>query len=203
MAIHALYNEYSYTTQQTVGARTSSRFSAFALTELLVALIAGALIFIAANNLMIGHMRNSIRQEAILRLQENWNRVRFILDQDLNEGSGSCFTSASTLSIFSIQGDNTKTITYTLNGSNQLIRTGPPINSDGSLAAGSTYQSDVVADNVTNFSAVTTVASCSVSTAPKRISYNMTLTETNNNINISYSNSSTAASGRSKIDPIN
>lgn len=177
--------------------------SAFSLPELLIALIAGAFIFLAANNLMLGHMRSSIRQETILRLQENWNRIRFIIDQDLNEGSGSCFTSASTLTIFSIQGDNTKTVTYELNASNQLIRTGPPIDANGSLNTGASSQSDIVADDVQVFSAATPLPSCSASTATKQINYNLALRETRNSLTSSYSNNNSAASGSSKIDPIN
>lgn len=123
----------------------------YSLIELLIAIMIGGLMITGAASMLIAHMQTSSRSEAVNRLQDSWSRIQFLLDQDIQEAIGtpsvnSC--SSLTLAIPTTAG-GTDTITYDLSGTD-LKRTGPDINSDGTLNFG-TSRTDLLMSNVTSF----------------------------------------------------
>lgn len=116
--------------------RARSSEHGFSLAELLIVVVIGGVLMTGAATMIISHMRSSARSEAIMRLQESWSRVQFLLDQEIQEASGSpSSTTCSSLTLTvpnpDVSGSNL-TITYSLVGT-ELRRTGPPVNSDGTL----------------------------------------------------------------------
>lgn len=126
----------------------------FSLPELLIVIVIGGVLMTGAASMMISHMRSSARSEAILRLQESWSRVQFLLDQEIQEASGSPSSSTCnslTLTIPNPTGSSSDlTVTYALSGTN-LQRTGPPVNSDGSLDGTASSTTELVMSRVTSF----------------------------------------------------
>jgi prepilin-type N-terminal cleavage/methylation domain-containing protein len=129
-----------------------SAAAGFTLVELLMVAVLGALLMTGAASMMLSHMRSSARAEAILRLQDAWSRVQFLLDQEIAEASGSpTTTSCSSLSLAvpDPEGGSDLEISYSLSGTD-LMRTGPTVGSDGTLDSG-TSSTDLVMSNVTSF----------------------------------------------------
>lgn len=102
-------------------------------------------LLLALVNLIISHVRSSAQMEALLRLQSNWNRVEFLLAQEIQEAK-SASASGDTLTL--TLPDN-RTITYGVTGTT-LQRTGPPIDANGLLIAGDN-RTDVLIRCVTAF----------------------------------------------------
>lgn len=123
----------------------------YSLIELLIAIIIGGLMITGAASMLIAHMQTSSRSEAINRLQDSWSRIQFLLDQEIQEAIGTARVnncSSLTLAIPATSG-GTDTISYDLSGTD-LKRTGPDINSDGTLNFG-TSRTDLLMSNVTSF----------------------------------------------------
>lgn len=131
---------------------TPPKHSGLSLAELLVAIFIGAMIFIAASQLLVTHIRTNSRMEAMMRLRDNWGRLQFLLEQEIQESRGAA-TSSGSLSLTipnpSIP-SSTTSITYTLTG-NALTRTGPPINSDGSLNFTLSSNTETILRGITGF----------------------------------------------------
>lgn len=125
----------------------------FSLIELLVVSILGSVVTIAAAQVLINHVRSSVSTEALLRAQDTWSRLQFLLDQEIQEAE-SISVSGSTLTLTMPRVNNvTDTIAYTLSGSD-LIRTGPNINTGtGALIPGTSIQATLL-DNVIQFTPV-------------------------------------------------
>ena len=151
----------------------------FNIPELLVAMaIASALIVFAGQALII-QTRITSRSEAIMRSQQTWNRIAFLIDQDIEEArcikepdtSGPLIIlsmSASCEDILNNPSLSTVNVEYSFSDGS-LTRTGPPINpSDGSLDFSSDGL-DIVSDLVTDFK-VTRITDWSVK-------YELTLTD--------------------------
>ena len=132
-----------------------SRQAGFTLVELLATAVLGGILLVGAAELILSHVRFSARTEAMMRAQDVWTRIQFLMDQEIQEAS--CLSSTSSSSItLSLPpcGTGARTITYSLSGSN-LIRTGPGINvADGSLdLSTATNSTATVARNISSFSA--------------------------------------------------
>lgn len=126
------------------------RQGGFTLVELLVVSVLGSVVTIAAAQVLISHLRASVATEGMLRVQDTWSRVQFLLDQEIQEAERiTASGSTLTLTMPTLEGI-TDTITYSLNAGN-LIRNGPNINAaDGSLLPG-TSSTDTLVGNVTEF----------------------------------------------------
>lgn len=182
---------------------TNEYVNGFSLTELVVAIFIASVTFFGASQLLIGHINSAARQESILRLQESWNRAQFLIDQDMDEGAGACFTNADTMTIFNVQGSNSN-ITYSVDESKSLLRTGPSINQNGSLDLSTPSGPIQVIQGVDIFSAINNPDPCNSSNASKKLEYNLSLSESRNGRILSrYSNQGRPGGGYSRIAPIN
>ena len=166
---------------------------AFTIAELLVAILASALIAVAAGSLVLSNIEVTSRQDSILRLQENWNRIQFLIDQDLSESVNGCF-SGSTLTITRATGDP---ITYSLaNGT--LTRTGPTINAEGALT--NDTSTETVAHHVSIFES----ADNRVCGSTKALTYTLGLQEVRNGRTVAqYVSADQNPGGHARVDPIN
>jgi prepilin-type N-terminal cleavage/methylation domain-containing protein len=131
--------------------RKTTTGSGYTLVELLMVVIIGGLLMTGAATMMIAHMRSSSRSEAILRLQDAWSRIQYLLDQEIQEATGVPTTIACSSLTLTIpkEAGGTDTIVYSISGSN-LMRSGPTINLNGTLNAG-TNSEELVMTNVTSF----------------------------------------------------
>ena len=183
----------------------SSPKTGFSLVELLIAILTSSIIAIAASSVLLDNIRITSRQDSILRLQENWNRIQFLIDQDLSEGSGSCFTGSSSLAIYrydAATNANQSYITYSLvNGS--LERNGPTINANGMLVQG-TSSNDIVTNHVIEFAEDNSAGACTAANPSQKINYTLGLREVRDGRTLAqYTNQGNASSGYSRVDPIN
>jgi Tfp pilus assembly protein PilW len=110
--------------------------------ELLVTLVVGGVLLTATISALISHFQYSAQLEARNRLQDHWGRVNFLLDAEIAEADTItidavvCDNAASlmTLNVRSADGsNNTAAIRYAVNAAGDLVRCGPPVNTDGSL----------------------------------------------------------------------
>lgn len=122
----------------------------FTLVELLVVSVLGSVVMIAAVQALIGHIRASAVTEAMLRSQDTWSRLQFLLDQEIQEAE-SLTAAGSTLTLtMPLVNGSRDSIIYTLSGTN-LQRTGPNINAgSGALIPGTTGTATVVG-NISEF----------------------------------------------------
>lgn len=178
----------------------------FTLAELLITVLISSVIAIGASSIVLDNVRITSQQDSILRLQENWNRIQFLIDQDLSEGSGSCFTTGSTLTIYrynSASNINVAFIIYQLDGSN-LLRSGPSITNTGSLDLANPADNVIVSDNVLSFNGVNNDTGCTASNPSQRISFTLGLREIRDGKTLAtYINQLNTPSGYSRVDPIN
>jgi hypothetical protein len=194
--------QYNSPIERTFNSRITKKDSTLGLTlpELLVAILVSSVIAIAAGAIVLDNIRITSKQDSILRLQENWNRIQFLIDQDMAEGSGSCF-SGSTLTIYGVQGSGSNIIYSLVN--NNLQRQGPRINSSGALDL-STNDTDIVADYVSTFEGSAANDTCSASNPSQRIAYTLGLEEVRDGQRVSlYTNQGNVSSGYSRVDKIN
>ena len=124
----------------------------FTLPELLIATVLACLLMAALVAVVLGHVRSRSRMEAVMKLQDDWTRVQFLLDQDIEESiassnAGGCAPSGTRLTL-TVAGTN-QPITYYLAGTN-LRRCGPAITVTGELSPTVTSD-DLVAEGVTSF----------------------------------------------------
>lgn len=126
----------------------------FTLVELLIAgALAGGLM-LALVAVLVGHVRSRRTMEAVMLLQDNWTRVQFLLDQDIEESissstlagctPGNGGTARLTLSV----AGTSQSITYYLAGTN-LRRCGPAVTATGELSPTATSD-ELVAEGVTS-----------------------------------------------------
>jgi len=136
----------------------------FTLTELLIITVLAGLMMMALVAVVVGHVRSRGKMEAVMKLQDDWTRVQFLLDQDIEESIESSSASAGTLNL-KVAGTN-QPISYYLSGSN-LMRSGPTVTVTGELSPTATSV-DLVAERVTSFV---------VTLEDTRPSYTLTLTD--------------------------
>lgn len=142
----------------------------FTLPELLIATVLACLLMAALVAVVVGHVRSRRTMEAVMKLQDDWTRVQFLLDQDIEESIASstasvCAPSGAKLTL-TVAGTN-QPITYYLAGTN-LRRCGPAITVTGELSP--TASSDeLVAERVTSFEVDLS--------DPQRPFYTLTLTD--------------------------
>lgn len=136
----------------------------FTLPELLIATVLACLLMAALVAVVVGHVRSRGRMEAVMKLQDDWTRVQFLLDQDIEESIASSSAGAGTLTL-TVAGTN-QPINYYLSGTN-LRRSGPTVTVTGELSPTATSD-DLVAERVTSFV---------VTLEDTRPSYTLTLTD--------------------------
>lgn len=137
-----------------MGTKTRRKINyGFSLVELLVVSVLGSIITIAAAQVLIGHIRSSVSTEAMLRAQDTWSRLQFLLDQEIQEAESFSATGTTlTLTMPNVNGV-VDTITYTLSGTD-LTRTGPNINTTNGALMPGTSQEAILVGNVTEFAPV-------------------------------------------------
>ena len=126
--------------------------SGYTLTELMIAAVVGSVLMMGAVSMIVSHTRTAARSEALIRLQDAWSRIQFLLDQEIQEARGTpTISSCSSLS-FDIPNDSNvlKTVTYSLSGTT-LNRTGPRVLATGRLDNDVTDSNQVVMTGVTSF----------------------------------------------------
>ena len=142
----------------------------FTLPELLIGTVLAALLMAALVAVVVGHVRSRRTMEAVMKLQDDWTRVQFLLDQDIEESitssnASGCASSGARLTL-TVAGTN-QPITYYLEGTN-LRRCGAAVTVTGELSPGATSD-ELVAERVTRFEVDLS--------DPQRPSYTLTLTD--------------------------
>lgn len=165
----------------------------FTLMELLIVSGVGLLSLLAIITVVVSYVRSRERVEAVLLLQEQWSRLQFLLDREIQEStpvSGASSINASCGAVtpilqLEVPGLSSRIIYY-LSGSN-LRRCGPSIDASGNL--GSSVSDALVLPGVSSFSVDSSDA--------QRPSYRLSLAAANG---VTYSNSSqpSAASFRAR-----
>ena len=166
----------------------------YTLVELLMVVVIGSVLMIGTATMLISHIQSSARMEGVMRLQEAWSRVQFLLDQEIQEarieaGSPSSVSCSSlTLKVPNATGPDGQ-ITYSRSTDGVLKRSGPAVNADGTL------NFDLQADNETVMRGVTSFCP---STNEGRVTYTMGLSDPSG---VTYQNQSnpSGARGRTRI----
>jgi prepilin-type N-terminal cleavage/methylation domain-containing protein len=128
----------------------------YTLVELLIAVAIGSFLMIGTASMLISHIQSSARMEGLMRLQEAWSRVQFLLDQEIQEarieaGSPSSVNCSSlSLRIPNPAGGEGQ-ITYSRTGDGTLTRSGPSVNEDGTLDFNVQANDEPVIRGVTSF----------------------------------------------------
>lgn len=167
--------------------------SGFSLVELMVAALAGVVLILGASQILISHIQTSSRIEARLRLQDTWSRLQFLLDQEIQEArSASISGSSLTLKVPSgSSGSATVDVVYSYSSSTkQLNRSGPKINSDGSLDFALLDPASLVTSKVSRFAPVLNGSGNQI------VEYTVSLIDPSG---AAYSNRSSASIGRPRI----
>jgi prepilin-type N-terminal cleavage/methylation domain-containing protein len=168
--------------RSTMGA-PSAHQAGFSLVEVLISSVVGVICLAALFTVIISYVRSRDRLESMQRLQDQWGRLQFLLDREIQEAtpvtasstaSGSCGAGTVVLAL-EVPGNN-KRILYYLSGTS-LRRCGPVITSNGDL--GATVSDALLLDGVTRFTVNTS--------DPQLPTYSLTLTDPNG---VSYTNQS-------------
>jgi len=155
----------------------------FSMVELMIGGAVGVICLGALITVILSYVRSRDRLEAVLRLQDQWGRLQFLLDREIQEAtpvtasssvSASCGAGSVALSL-EVPG-NSNRILYYLSGTT-LRRCGPVITSSGDL--GATVSDALLLNGVTSFTVNTS--------DPQRPTYAFTLTDPNG---VSYTNQS-------------
>ncbi|MCP9915182.1 type II secretion system protein J [Cyanobium sp. ATX 6F1] len=157
----------------------------FTLIELLIAAAIGGVILVGGARVIVSNIKAEASQESVRRLRDTWGRINYLMDTEIGEAS-TAVVSGSTLTLTLPNGS---TIAYSRSGTD-LQRTGPPINDNGSLGAGS--GTSTLAENVSSFT-----PSAANSRDPV---YTMTLTDSRGT---TYTGLSSAARTRIQSYPTN
>jgi len=173
--------------------RQALRAAGFSLTELLIVSAVGVLALAAIIAVVLSYVRSRERVEAVLRLQEQWSRLQFLLDREIQESIpptgasavGAGCPAATPILQLEVPGFSSR-IVYYLSGST-LRRCGPAIDAGGNLI--SSVSDAAVMSGVSSFSVDSSDA--------QRPSYRLSLIAPNG---VTYSNSSqpSAASFRAR-----
>lgn len=144
----------------------------YTLVELLIAAVLGLTVLMAVLQVIDSHVRSRTVMEALMRLQDQWSRVQFLMNADIEEGrpvaagvsSGLCSTGST---VFTRERPEFSTrIRYYVTGT-ELRRCGPTIDRDGQLV-------DVSSDALV----VRGVSNLSVDLSdPQRPTFRFTLTD--------------------------
>ena len=142
---------------------SASSSTGFTLVELLLAVVLASIMIIFAGRALILQTRITSRSEAIMRSQDTWNRISYLIDQDIEEsrcikepitGEGSSLVLSMSSSCEDIANDaNLKTIDikYYIDTNGDLARIGPPIKGDGSLDFDGNEDEHIVSESVKDF----------------------------------------------------
>jgi len=125
----------------------------FSLSEVLIAVVVGSVLMSGAVSMLISHIGTTARFEALIRLQDGWSRVQFLLDQEIQEAIGTPTTVSCTSLSLEIPDSSggSDTVTYALSGTT-LSRNGPQVSADdGTIVEGSEPSDQVVMTGVTSF----------------------------------------------------
>jgi prepilin-type N-terminal cleavage/methylation domain-containing protein len=161
-----------------------AKANGFTLVELMVSLVIGSLVIVAAVVSVVAHIRSSSNLEAAQSINNDLSRITFFLETEVGEGATitygqSMSPCAAGNSLFTINVPNSggtgatlasTPIHYFVTGSSptaSLNRCGPPINNNGTLNYGGGSTAVVVNTNTT--------IQLANSTDPKAITYNLTL----------------------------
>ncbi|MEB3235984.1 MAG: prepilin-type N-terminal cleavage/methylation domain-containing protein [Cyanobacteriota bacterium] len=156
---------------RTPGQRSPQGFS---LVELMIVVVIGSVLMGGTVTMLMSHIRSAARMEAMMRLQETWSRVQFLLDQEIREARIATGTPASVnCTSLSLEIPNptggAATVVYARTADDTLTRSGPPIlDASGELDFAGTATTETVMRGVTSF--------CP-STTDGRISYTMALSD--------------------------
>lgn len=162
----------------------------FSLVELMIVVVVGGVLMTGTVSMLISHIRSAARMEAMMRLQETWSRVQFLLDQEIREariGTGTPSSVACTSLSLTIPDSSggTVSVVYSRGADGTLSRTGPPINdATGELEFSSASTTETVMRGVTRFCPTTTDG---------RISYTMALSDATG---VTYENQSQPSGAR-------
>ena len=161
----------------------SEPLTGFAMVELLLGAVVGLICLGAIIAVVLSYVRSRDRLEALLRLQDQWGRLQFLLDREIQEAtpvtssssvSASCGAGTAALSL-EVPGNSNRILYYL--SANTLRRCGPVITSNGDL--GATVSDALLLNGVTSFTVNTS--------DPQRPTYALTLTDPNG---VSYTNQS-------------
>lgn len=128
----------------------------FTLVELAMVVAIGSIIMLGTASMLISHIRSSAKMEAVMRLQEAWSRIQFLLDQEIQEArvqasSPSAVNCESlSLTIPNPTGSD-GSIVYSISSDGVLSRNGPSVGSDGTLDFSTTSSSATLMRRVRSF----------------------------------------------------
>lgn len=119
--------------------------AAFTLVEILLVAVTGLFVFAAVTTMIVSNVRTRYRLESLLRLQDQWTRLQFLLEQDIQEGRSMAATASGcasgkgtlVLSLAVPLSLNPRIEYYLRPGSGrtgpELRRCGPMVSRDGQL----------------------------------------------------------------------
>jgi len=163
----------------------------YTLVELLMVVVIGSLLMIGTASMLISHIQSSARMEGLMRLQEAWSRIQYLLDQEIQEarlepGSPASVTCSSlTLKVPNPTGSDGQ-ITYSRSSDGVLKRSGPRVNADGTLNFSLQADNETVMRGVTSFCPTT---------SDGRVSYTLGLSDPSG---VTYQNQSNPSGARAK-----
>lgn len=172
------------------------RAAGFSLVELLIVSSVGLLALVAILTVVISYVRSRESLEAMMRLQDQWGRLQFLLDREIQESTpvtnassvnASCGAISPVLQL-EVPGVADR-IVYYRSGST-LRRCGPTIDASGNLAA--TVSNSLLLEGVTAFSVNTT--------NPQSPSYSLSLVAPNG---VTYANQSQPSGATFRTRTIN
>jgi hypothetical protein len=100
---------------------------------------------------IVSQIRTSSLQESVRRLQDHWGRINQLLDSEITGSAAAAAVANSSLTLTLPGG---QTIRYSYDpGTRTLLRTGPPINDNGTLdlTPGTASVQSLMLDNVDAF----------------------------------------------------
>ena len=146
----------------------------YTLVEIMIATFLGLVTLTALVTLIMAYVRSRDRVEANMRLQEQWAKLQFLLDREIQESipvtsnsSVNALCGAITPALSLESPGSRDRIVYYLSGTS-LRRCGPSITGNGSLST--TVTDSLLLNNVSSFTVDT-------STDVQRPSFTLTLTD--------------------------
>ncbi len=133
------------------GLRPAARAGGFTLIDLLISALVIAVVTVAGSSVITSQIRTSSLQESVRRLQDHWGRINHLLDTEITGAASAAAVPNSSLTLTLSGG---QTISYSYDPATRtLLRTGPPINDNGTLdlTPGTADVRSVMLDNVDSF----------------------------------------------------